>query len=217
MTQLVIWGASGHALVVADIVRQMGKHEIAGFLDNVNTDRHNTPFCASRILGGIEQLDRLRESGVTDLIVAFGDCRARMRAAALAKQKGFTLATAIHPRATIAPDAVVGEGTAIAAGAVINPGARIGCNVIINTSSSIDHECVIADGAHIGPGAHLGGKVTVGEGTWVGIGAVVRDKITIGASSIIGAGAVVLKDIPAGVVAYGVPARVIRTVEKRDD
>jgi UDP-N-acetylbacillosamine N-acetyltransferase len=217
MTRLVVWGASGHALVVADIVRVTGNYEIVGFLDSVNTDRHNTEFCGSRILGGIEQLDWLRLSGVTQLIVAFGDCSARMKTAALAKQKGFTLATAIHPRATIAPDAVVGEGTVVAAGAVVNPGARIGSNVVVNTSASIDHECLIADGAHIGPGAHLGGKVTVGAGTWVGIGAVVRDKIAIGANSVIGAGAVVLSDIPAGVVAYGVPARVIRAVEKLNE
>lgn len=213
MTRLVIWGASGHALVVADIIRQMGNYEIAGFLDNVNLDRHNTPLCGSRILGGIEQLDPLLQSGLAHLIVGIGDCRARVQAAALARRNGFTLATAIHPRATIAADALIGEGTVVAAGAVVNPGARIGANVIVNTSAGIDHQCAIADGAHIGPGAHLGGRVTVGEGTWVGIGAVLRDKITIGRGSIIGAGAVVLKDIPPGVVAYGVPARVIRPVE----
>jgi len=217
MRQLVIWGASGHALVVADIVRLAGSHEIAGFLDNVNTERHNAPFCGARILGGTEQLDRLRENGVTDLIVAIGDCGARVKAAALAKKKGFTIATAIHPRATIASDALIGEGTVVAAGAVVNPGARIGCNVILNTSCSIDHECAIADGAHIGPGVHLGGKVTIGEAVWIGIGAAVRDQITIGAGSMIGAGAVALKDIPPGVVAYGVPAQVIRPVEKRND
>jgi|SRR5579862_2144234 len=217
MTRLVIWGASGHGLVVADIVRSMGVHEIAGYVDAVNRDRHNGPFCGSRILGGIEQLDSLRESGVAELIIAIGDCGARIKAAALARQKGFTLATAIHARATVAPDAVIGEGTVVAAGAVVNPGARIGCNVILNTSCSIDHECAIADGVHVGPGAHLGGRVTVGEGTWVGIGAVARDRIAIGANSIIGAGAVVLKDIPSGVVAYGVPARVIRAIEQRDE
>jgi acetyltransferase EpsM len=217
MGKIVIWGASGHALVVADIVRTMGRHEIAGFLDDVNPDRHSTPFCGSHVLGGTEQLDRLRASGVTELIVAIGDCNARMKAAALAKQKGFTLATAIHPRATIAPDAVFGEGTVVAAGAVVNPGARIGCNVILNTSCSVDHECSVADGVHIGPGAHLGGRVTVGEGTWVGIGATIRDRVTIGAGSVIGAGAVVLKNVPLGVVAYGVPARVVRAIEKSDE
>lgn len=212
MARIVIWGAAGHALVVADIVRLTG-NEIAGFLDDVNTDRYNASFCGARILGGREQLDRLREGGAGGLIVAIGDCGARMQAAAYAKQNGFTLATAIHPSATIAADAAIGEGAVVAAGAVVNPGTHIGANVIINTSSSVDHECVIADGAHIGPGARLGGRVTIGEGAWVGIGAVIVDRIAIGARSIIGAGAVVLHDIPAGVIAYGVPARVIRTVD----
>ena len=82
--------------------------------------------------------------------------------------------------------------------------------MIINTCASVDHECVVEEGAHVGPGVRLGGHVRVGKGTWIGIGATVKDRIRIGARAVIGAGAVVLNDIPDGVVAYGVPANVIR-------
>ena len=98
------------------------------------------------------------------------------------------------------------------AGAVINPGSQIGQSVIINTSASVDHECVIADAAHICPGVHLAGRVQVGAATHVGIGTTVIERINIGSGSFIGAGSVVVDDIPDGVVAYGVPARVIRKV-----
>jgi acetyltransferase-like isoleucine patch superfamily enzyme len=50
----------------------------------------------------------------------------------------------------------------------------------------------------------------VGRGAWIGIGATIIDRVRIGEYSVVGAGAVVVSDIPAGVVAYGVPATVIR-------
>ena len=207
--KLVIWGASGHALVVADIIRLQSEYEIVGFLDDVNLERHGTEFCGLPILGGKEQLDNLQQMGVQYLIFGFGDCEARLRLAALVGAKGFYLGTAIHPRATIAADVPIGSGTVIKPGAVIDPGSRIGGNAIINSCASCSHECVIEECAHVGPGVRLGGRVTVGRATWVGIGAVVKEGLRIGKSSLIGAGSVVLNDIPDGVVAYGVPARVI--------
>lgn len=209
---LVVWGAGGHALVVADILRQHGEYRIAGFIDDVTPGRRGSAFAGSVVLGGREQLDTLHAQGIHTLFLAFGDCAERLKLAERVRAQGFALATAVHPAAVIAPDVTVGSGTAIMAGAVVNPAARIGENAILNTRASVDHECVIDDGAHLSPGVCLGGKVHVGRGTWIGIGAVVKDKVRIGSGSIIGAGAVVLDDIPDGVVAYGVPAKLIRRV-----
>ena len=77
--KLVIWGASGHARVVAEIVRLNGKYEICGFLDDLNHQRRNKTFCGSRILGGHEQLDRIQQEGIRHLILGFGDCKARLK------------------------------------------------------------------------------------------------------------------------------------------
>lgn len=208
MNKMVIWGASGHAKVVADIIRIRNTYQLVGFIDNINPQRHNTAFCGSYILGGEEQLNQLLEQGVNNLIFGFGDCDARLRLAHLVKSKGFQLATAIHPHSTIASDVIVGAGTVIAAGAVINSGSLIGENAIINTSSSVDHDCAIGDGTHICPGTHLGGQVTIGRGTWIGIGSTIIDHISIGSNTLIGAGAVVVNDIPENVIAYGNPAKI---------
>lgn len=208
---LVIWGASGHARVVADMVRLIGKFNIIGFLDNVDLGRKGAEFCGALILGGAEQLEQLRIKNIRHIILGFGDCQARLALSSITNQFGFELATIVHPSAVVASDVTIGAGTVIMAGAVINPGSTIGGNSIINTSASIDHDCVIKNGAHIGPGAHIGGGVTIGQGSWIGIGAIIKDKIKIGNNAIIGAGAVVLKDIPDGVVAFGVPAKIIRS------
>ncbi len=212
MDKLVIWGASGHARVVADIIRLQGEYEILGFIDNIHPERHRTDFCGAQILGGEEQLDKILDQGVRHILLGFGDCAARLKLSEKVKSMGFHLATAIHPSAIMASDATIGAGTVVVGGVVINPGCTIGENVILNTSSSVDHDCMIGDGAHICPGAHLAGKVTIGRGTWIGIGACVIDHISIGTSVLIGAGAVVVKDIPDHVVAYGNPARVIRKI-----
>ena len=211
MNTLLIWGAHGHALVVADIVRLRGDYVIVGFFDNVNPVQAGTTIHGVPVLGGKGTPTELRQFGAAYVLFGFGNNAARMRLSSVVQSAGLALASAaIHPRATVADDVTVGAGTIIAAGAVVNPGAQIGQNVIINTCASVDHECVIEDGAHVGPGVHIGGAARVGVGAWVGIGASISDHVSIGCHAVIGAGAVVLNDVPDSVVAYGVPARTIR-------
>lgn len=56
--------------------------------------------------------------------------------------------------------------------------------------------------------------ITIGDNVWLGGGVIVCPGVCIGDDSVIGAGAVVTRDIPAGVVAVGNPARIIRAVEE---
>jgi maltose O-acetyltransferase len=54
--------------------------------------------------------------------------------------------------------------------------------------------------------------IAIGDNVCLGGGAIVLPGVTIGADSIVGAGAVVTKDVPAGVLAVGNPARVVRSL-----
>ncbi len=58
--------------------------------------------------------------------------------------------------------------------------------------------------------------ITIADNVWLGGGVIVCPGVSIGADTVVGAGAVVASDLPAGVVAAGVPARVIREVGERD-
>ena len=211
LRKLVIWGAGGHATVVADIVRLGGRHEIAAFMDDSPSGRDGdllgVPIICQR-----EKLKSVLREGLCDIIIGIGDCATRLRLGAVAKEMGFRLATAIHPQAVVASTAKIGAGCVIAAGAVVNPGVVLGENVIVNTSASVDHDCVVEDGVHICPGAHLAGNVTVRRGVWVGIGATVIEGVEIGKGSMIAAGGVVVSDIADGVLAKGVPAKESRRI-----
>jgi UDP-N-acetylbacillosamine N-acetyltransferase len=208
--RLIIWGASGHALVVADIIRLSGEYRICGFIDDYNPVETGAAFQGVPIFSDRNCLEHLKSEGLTHAIVGIGDCKVRLSLANWLRSSGLSLAKAIHPKAVVASGVEIGDGSVIAAGAVVNPGVTIGENVIVNTCASVDHECELADGAHICPGSHLAGRVKVGRAAWVGIGSSVKDRITIGEGAMIGAGAVVVHDIPDGMLAYGVPARVIR-------
>jgi maltose O-acetyltransferase len=58
--------------------------------------------------------------------------------------------------------------------------------------------------------------ITIGDNVWLGGGAILCPGVTIGEDTVVGAGAVVTRDLPAGVVAAGVPARVLREIGERD-
>lgn len=59
--------------------------------------------------------------------------------------------------------------------------------------------------------------VHIGKNVWIGAGVIILPGVTIGDNAVIGAGAVVTRDIPANVVAFGVPCRVMRSIGERDE
>jgi sugar O-acyltransferase (sialic acid O-acetyltransferase NeuD family) len=209
LRRVALWGASGHAKVVADAIRREAALEIVGFIDDTAPARKGEVFCGARVLGGREVLPELLAGGV-GLMLVVGHNAARLAIAADMQALGFRFPVVVHPGAMLSAQCQPQAGTFVAAGAVVNADARIGAHAIINTGAVVDHDCVVGDGVHVGPRSCLTGWVTVGRGSWIGAGVVVRDRVVIGEGSIVGMGSVVLRDIPDGVVAYGSPARVIR-------
>ena len=206
--QIFVFGASGHAKVVMDIIERQGLYKIAFLVDD-DPALNGSEVYGYRVIGGKEAL-LARKGEVSRGIVAIGSITARMKVAKWLTENGFSLVTVVHPSAQLARGVTVGQGCVIMAGAVINSDSRIADNVIVNTRASIDHDCLVRDGVHIAPGAVLCGTVTVGEETFVCAGATIAPNLKIGEHAIIGAGSTVIRDVPDGVTVVGSPARIIR-------
>lgn len=208
--RIIIIGAreDGHARVVLDAVRAASEYTITGFVDD-DQSLHGEDVLGVPVLGSVAQISTFR-SLFDVAIVAIGDNTARMNISMKLAQLSIPLVTVVHPRAVVAGDVRLGAGTFVAAGAVISTGTVVGKCVIINTSATVDHDSIISDYVHIGPGVHAAGRVFVGQCSFLGIGSRVIPDVTIGTNVIIGAGAVVLKNVPDGATCVGVPARVIK-------
>jgi sugar O-acyltransferase (sialic acid O-acetyltransferase NeuD family) len=211
LTPLVMWGASGHAKVLRELIGT-SRYRLVALFDN--DQRRIPPFADIRLHHGRDGFMSWR-AGIAEehaFLVAIGGSRGRDRLEIheFLVGQGLRPAAAIHPSAVVAADARIGAGSQVLAHATICVEAALGRECIVNTASSVDHECVLGDGVHIGPGATLAGCVTVGDSSMIGAGAVVLPRIVIGRDAIVGAGAVVTRDLPDGAVAWGSPARIIR-------
>jgi sugar O-acyltransferase (sialic acid O-acetyltransferase NeuD family) len=206
MADIIIYGASGHAKVIIDIIEQAGFHKIIGLVDDTGSVNNLMGYLVARDMGVY------LEQGIRAGIVAIGDNwqRCRISTKILSMCKNFEFVTAIHPSVNITRDVIIGDGTVVMSGCNINTCSQIGSQCILNTGSNIDHDCSINDFASIAPGATLGGNVVIGEYSAVGLGASVIQKIVIGPNAVIGAGSVVIKDIPSKCVAFGNPCKFVR-------
>ena len=210
--KLILWGATGQAVVIEEFIIKQGYKIVALFDKNTSL---TTPFENIPLFHKEVDLFNFIHGERINYIVAIGGSNGaeRLRVHDLLLASGLIPVTAIHPSAVIATNASIGEGNQLLINATIGSRVRTGKSVIVNTSASIDHECILEDGVHIGPGTTLAGCVHVGTCSFLGTGSVVLPRIKIGKHSIIGAGSIVTKDIPDNVIVYGNPAKVIKTIE----
>ena len=208
MADIIIYGASGHAKVIIDIIEQSGIHTIIGLVDDTGS---------VNVLSGYpveKNIKSYLNSGIMAGLVAVGDNWHRNRIVnnILNECIDFQFISAIHPSVNKSRDVVIGDGTVVMSGCNINSGARIGSHCIINTGSNVDHDCIINDMASVAPGVTLGGNVVIGCFSAVGLGTSVIQKISIGSNTVIGAGSVVVRDVPSKCVAFGNPCKFVRTI-----
>lgn len=184
-----LYGASGHAKVIIDILNAQG---IA--ITEIYDD-----FSNSQSLNNIPISKPIKSEGKG--IVSIGDNQIRKKVVESNVFNEYDIA--IHPRAIVSPFAEIGEGTVVMQGAIVQAGAKIGKHCIINTGASVDHDCIIENYVHISPGVNLCGNVQVGEGTQIGVGSSIIPGVRIGSWSLVCAGSVVIEDIPSNCVAGG--------------
>ncbi len=146
------------------------------------------------------------------VLIAIANSSIRQKIAEQLVQDGISLWT-VQGMTTLIMDAV-----SITAGAALSPFVTIAANVTIgkcfhaNLYSYVEHDCVIGDYVTFAPRVSCNGNIHIHDHAYIGTGAVIKqgthDKpLIIGKGAIVGMGAVVTKDVPAGAVVIGNPAR----------
>jgi sugar O-acyltransferase (sialic acid O-acetyltransferase NeuD family) len=207
--KVVVIGAGGHGREVLWLLRASGPEiEPVGFLDD-DEGLQGRQVCELPVLGPITA------STVGDPRVAYawGIGFPRLRRQLAERLGSVSYFTARHPSVLLSEYVEIGEGSVICAGTILTSQVKVGRHVLINLHVTVSHDVVISDYCTLSPGVHLSGRVELGDGTCVGTGAVLLPGVKVGAWSVIGAGAVVTKDLPEGVVAVGIPARVVKSTE----
>lgn len=203
---LVIVGAGGQGREMLDTVEALNRVERTwNFLGFLADDERSADLVGARgvsILGPVSRLGQLD----ADYVIGIGDPAVRRTVDELATAAGRVPATLVHPSAQVGSEVTLGAGAYVAPTAVLTTNVAVGRHTIVNVGASLSHDVVVGDFATIGPGTRLAGNVRVGDDADLGVGVVARPGSTIGGATVVGAGAVVIGDLPAGIVAVGVPA-----------
>jgi len=210
--KIVVIGASGHAKVIIDIIEREGKYDILGLIDSYKEKGGKTFGYA--ILGTEKIIPQLIEDeNLYGGVLAIGDNFIRKELFFKIKeiQPDFKYINAIHPQAVIGAKVILGKGIVIMPGVIVNTQSKIGNFCILNTKSTLDHECKMQNFSSLGPGTNVGGNVGIGECTAISLGAKVIENIAIGKHTVIGAGSLVIRDVGDFKVAFGIPAKEVRT------
>lgn len=207
MKKIIILGAGGLGLEVADLIWSMGEYEIAGFLDD-DPGKENASIHQISVLGTLSHLHRYND--VQNAVIAIANPVTKKRIAESAIKAGFLFPTLIHPSVFVGSHVSVGQGSILCAGTVVSTDVCLQDFLTINPQCGIGHESVLHSFSTLYWNVHIGGNTEIGEGCELGTHSCVLQGLNITNNVILGAGAVVVRNIEAPGTYAGVPVQKIR-------
>jgi len=207
MQSLIILGGGGYAIQIAWMVARSGLFEVVGMLDETITSPrdHN----GIKVRASIDDLYD-GKGDVPRMIAAVGNIGLRQRWHAEYFGR-FEFASFVDPLALVSPNAQIGRDCVMLFNTICSVDAVIGDGTHINVHCQVSHQVVVGEFCNVSSGVKLTGGSKVGDRCEIGTNACVLPKVRIGNDCIVGAGAVVNRDLPEGVTAVGVPARIIKS------
>lgn len=212
---LGIYGSGGLGREVVELAKQINTVS-KRWEDLVFIDDHSTEMSKNGItILAFSKILKSYSKDEIEISIAIGEPEIRKMIYKKVAEKGYNLATLIHPQVYIPENTEVLPGATICVYSFVSCNVKIGTNVYIQPQTLIGHDCTIEDHSVISPSAALAGGCFVGKCSYVGMGVRTKEKTKIGSSSIIGMGSIVLNDIQDNVIAIGNPARVLKYNEEK--
>ncbi|WP_430468003.1 acetyltransferase [Winogradskyella ouciana] len=211
MKNILIYGASGHAKMIVDIIQKNNTHNFLGFIDSYKPI--NDDVYGFKVLGNLELLPSLiKKFDIDGIVIGIGNNDTRLLAYKniIDVAPNLEFIPIVHPSAILANDIIIPEGTVVMPGAIVNANAKVGKFCLLNTKSSLGHDSIMSDFSSLASGATIGGNVKIGFCSTICLSASVAQNITIGDYTTIGGGALVLKPIGDHKLAFGVPINTIK-------
>ena len=146
------------------------------------------------------------------VVIALADWKVRREIASRCEAEGLTFGSITARTHQTYQDVTIGQGAIICENTTFTSNIRIGKHFHCNIYSYVAHDCIVGDFVTFAPKVSCNGRVVIEDNVYVGTGAVLRDgtaekPLVIGRGAVVGMGAVVTKDVPAGAVVVGNPAR----------
>jgi sugar O-acyltransferase (sialic acid O-acetyltransferase NeuD family) len=210
---IVILGAGGNSLGILDAIEAVNAirptYRVEGILDDIPGNQGRV-LLGARVIGRIEDAPKLDGgfqfvNGISS-VASFRKIPEVIRRSGIAADRFETI---VHPRATVASSARVGAGTTILAGSVVCPEAVIGDHVIVLQNTTVNHHTRVGDFTTLSAGITILGYIEIGRNAFIGGGSTLAPLVKVGDGALVGAGSVVIRDVPAGKVHAGNPAREI--------
>lgn len=195
--KIVIVGAGHLAKEVIDFINRYELFDVLGF--TVNKDRIEYSGYLGLPIFPIEELENYVDKEKVKLFLAISWYHNMMGLREEKynefKNKGFSFANVISPKATIWTEDI-GEGNWILDSVYIGYNAKIGNNNVIRAGSSIEHYSSVGNNCFIASNANFAGHVVLGNRCFVGVSSTVYNQVIIGNKCIIGGGVVIKRNIP---------------------